>query len=305
MRTPLLLALVLALSVAGCADSQTATPEQTETTAAPETTEPTDPATVSSNDEEALERVTAAAGNTVEAGTARFELSVEGAADADAEQTQVVTAEGEEDFENRIRLLRFTGQGGELQSVIDDTTVYIELPATEGDDWARIELDKLLDNVGFGGPAGLPFQSPRDNLAALESAVVAAQERGTEDVRGSSATRYDLTIDLEQAAEDAAGEVNQTFDALAETSGVDELDMAVWVNDEDQISRVSYTLDLSQAQDVEVATENAEANVEPTGELTVTVEYYDFGAELDIDVPDEASIVDVDEDAITDALQQQ
>lgn len=301
MRTPLLaVTLSLAIAAAGCADSQSASPDTSEAPSA----QPTEVASVSGTDGAALERVSTAAANTVEAGTARFTLTVEGADSGGGEEAQAVIAEGEEDFAEQLRLVTFTGEAGELRTVVDDTTVYVELPATEGDDWARLELSELLDDVGFGGPGGLPFQSSADNLEALETAIVAAAEGATEEVQGAPATRYDLRIDLEQAAQNSAGEVNDTFAATAEASGVTELDMAVWIDESDHISRVTYALDLSQAEDVEVATEDAEVDVEPTGQVSVTVEYYDIGADLDIEVPDEASIVDIDEDAIRDSFEQ-
>lgn len=302
MRISLLLALALTLTLAGCADSQTASPEATETAVA---TEPTEERTVTGMDQEALDRVVEAAANSVDAGTARFSLSVEAAESGATEGAEATIAEGEEDFAQRLRLIRFVGGSGELATVVDDTTVYVELPATEGDDWARVELDELLDDAGFGGPGGLPFQSSADNLKVLENAVVAAAEEGSEDLDGTATTRYHLNIDLEQAAEDTDGEVNETFSTLAESSSVDELDMTVWIDDEDLIRRVSYAVDLAQAEEVEVATEDAEVNVEPTGQASVTVDYFDYGATLDIEVPDEASIVDIDEEEIKDSFEQQ
>ena len=301
MRTSLLLALALTLTLAACADSQTASPEETETAVA---SEPADEPTITGTDPDALERVVEAAANSIEAGTARFTLSVEAAAGGASEGAEATVAEGEEDFAEQLRLIRFIGESGDLATVVDDTTVYVELPATEGDDWARVELEELLDDVGFGGPGGLPFQSSADNLNVLENSVVAAAEGESEDVQGAPATRYDLRIDLDQAAETADGEVNATFEALAESTDVDELEMAVWVDDEDLISRVTYAIDLSQAGDVEVATEDAEVDVEPTGEASVTVEYFDYGSTLDIEVPDEASIVDIDEDAVRESFEQ-
>ncbi len=209
--------------------------------------------------EEALEAVTAAAANTAGAGTSRFELFVETAGTGAGDGMQPVNVQGEEDFDARLRNLNFVGPEGALTVIVDDTDVYVEVPATEDEDWARIELDALMeDGVGFGRPAGLPFQSPQDNIAVLSDAITAAAEGGPEDLRGEPATRYDLVVDLEAAAEQAADDTNETFDAVVEQSGITELDMQVWVGDEDdRISRVSYTLGLAQADIDEVASELA------------------------------------------------
>ena len=268
--------------------------------------------TVTGLDEDAVTAVTEAAANTTEAGTSRFELFIETEGTGAGDGTQPVTVQGEEDFEDRLRELTFVGPDGDLAVIVDDTDVYVEVPATEDEDWARIELDALTeDSVGFGGPAGLPFQSPQDNIAVLGDAITAAAEGDIEDVRGTQSTRYDLVVDLEAAAEQAADDANETFDAVVEQSGLTELDMQVWVDDEERVSRVSYTLDLAQADIEEAASEIAsevaseevgDVDVEATGAVTVTVEYFDYGIPLDIEIPAEEDVVDIDEDEIRDSF---
>lgn len=311
----ILLAAMCVLALAACNTTGSTSAESQGLGVEPsdEAAEPTErEETVSELDEDALAAVTDAAANTSEAGTSRFELFVETAGTGGEDGQQPITVQGEEDFEARQRNLTFNGPDGDLGAVVDDTDVYVEVPATEDDDFARIELDALMeDGVGFGGPAGLPFQSAQDNLAVLGDAIKAAAEGPTEDVRGEPATRYDLVVDLEQAAEEAGDDTNATFEALVELSGVTELDMQVWVGEEDRISRVSYTLDLSQVDVGAVASEVEEAaseitsedvDVEPSGEVTVTVEYFDYGAELDIEIPAEENVVDIDEQEIEDSF---
>lgn len=305
MRAPAVAALFLvcALALAAC-DGSAQAPEDPQTSAPPAT--PTESSTdVSGTDEEALHRVAEAAANTTEAGTARFEMTVETEGTGTGDGQQPVEVQGEEDFTVSQRSLRFVGPGGELQVVIDDTEVYVQIPATEDDNWARVELEEMMsDGVGFGGPAGLPFQSAADNLAVLGDAVTAVAEAGEEDVRGEPATRYDLVVDLERAAEQSADDTNETFQMLVDESGVTELDMQVWVDAEDRINRVAYSLDLSQADVEEMASEIASEDIEAeaSGVVTVTVEYFDFGETLAIEIPDEDSVVDVDEDAIRESM---
>ena len=293
------LALVCTLLLAACAGG-TATDTSDSTTAA--ASEPdVDP---TGTDQEALDRVTEAAAATAEQGTTRFEITLESAGTQGVDGQQPVTVSGEEDFDAEQRQMTFTAPNGELDMIVDDTDVYIQLPATEDDQWARVELDDLIgDGVGFGGPGGLPFQSPQDNLDVLTNAATAAQEGESEDVRGESATRYDLTIDLEQAAGDLE-DGNATFQQLSEQSGVTELDMQVWIDDEDLIRRVSYSLDLAQAEVPSEGADGTDVAAEPQGTVTLTIEYFDFGAELDIQLPDEEAIVDIDEEQIRDSMPQ-
>jgi hypothetical protein len=290
---PVALAAVFALLLAACA-SGTATDTADSPTAA--ATEPDiDPAGM---DSEALDRVAEAAANTADQGTTRFEITLQSAGTQGADGTQPVTVEGEEDFAAEQRRMTFQAPNGELEMIIDGTDVYIQLPATEDEQWARVELDDLIgDGVGFGGPGGLPFQSPQENLAVLSNAATGAEEGDTEDVRGESTTRYDLTVDLERAADDLE-DGNETAQQLAQQSGVTELGMQVWIDDADLIRRIAYTLDLSQAEVDADEVEGAEVEAEPEGSVTITIEYFDFGATLDITLPDDDAIVDIDEDAI-------
>lgn len=253
-------------------------------------------------DEEALDRVVEAAEATADAGTVRFEITIETSDTPGQDGVQPLSAEGEEDFDAQQRAITFDGGGGELRALIDGTDVYVEVPGTEDDTWARVELDSLVaGDVGFGGPAGLPFRSAADNLQALQHAIVGAAEGDEEDVQDETATRFDLTVDLAKAAEQAA-EANETWEALAQQSGITELDMQVWVDDSDLIRRVAYSLDLSQAE-IDAATEGADVEAEPQGVVTVTVDYFDFGADVEIELPAEDNIVDIDEQEIRDSLQ--
>lgn len=128
---------------------------------------------------------------------------------------------------------------------MDGSTAYLELPATEGDDWIRTDLDELLgDDVGIGGPAGLPFQDPADNLRVLEGNVIAAQQEGTEQVDGEQTDVVRLVIDLEASAEDASDEVNDALVDMVQRTGARELEMWVWLDiDEDEIRDAFDTID--------------------------------------------------------------
>ena len=291
--------LLLVVACSGAADSTA-----DDATSAP--SEPTEAATaatepVADTGSAELDRIVAAAEATAEQGTVAFEITIETEGTQGEDGVQPVSAEGTEDFEAEQREVTFQAPGGELRAIVDATEVYVEVPGTEDDTWARVELESLIaGGVGFGGPGGLPFRSATDNLAVLKDAVTAVGDGVEEDIDGEATTRYDLTVDLSLAAEQAA-ESNATWEALAEQSGVTQLDMQVWLDDSDLIRRIAYSIDLSQA-DVAAATEDAEVDVEPQGTVTVLVDYTDYGTPVDIEIPDEDSIVDIDEDEIRDSL---
>lgn len=317
-RTLLLVLLALALAVAGCQTGDTDTDD-----GAAESPSPSDA-------DEGLERISQAAENTVDEGTARFTMTVgtgdtagtdtgTDGAGGDA-STMTLEAEGEENFEEELRRLVVQGPQGELEIVVDGSEVYLQLPATEEEQWARMDLDELADDngVGFGGPVGVPFQDSRSNLEILQDVTGEVNEVGEEDVRGDTTTHYELTIDLEEAAAQAEAEAGATLEQLSEQTGLEELDMQVWISEDDLIRRVAYSVDLSEIQvdqgagadgtngddsDMDTTTDpdgepGADVQADPQDTVTVTVEYYDFGTELDIEVPDDENVIDLDEEQL-------
>jgi hypothetical protein len=298
-------AVCVALLLTGCNNGGSVDLGASDEPTAAATAEATEP-----NDPAALQAVTDAAAATAEAGSLTFMLTVATEGTGGEDGTQPLSAEGEDNFGAELRTITFHSPAGDLRGIVDGTDIYVQLPGTEDDMWARANLDELIaGDVGFGGPAGLPFRSSADNLAAVRDAITHATVGGEEDINGQTATRYDLTVDIEQAAQDAA-DANDTMAALAEQSGVTELDMQVWVGEDSNsladegarlIRRVAYSLDLSQA-DVDVASEEAEVDAEPTGVVTVTLDYADYGAHIRIEIPDDSQVVDLDEQEIRDSM---
>jgi hypothetical protein len=294
-----LLAALVALAACETAPDDVVVEEPTPTPAAtPDVDTPEAEA-----DDEALERIADAAANTVEEGTARFSIALETEDTPGAEGRQPLAAEGEEDFTEQRRRLTFEGPQGQLEMLIDRSDVYIQLPATEDDDWLRVQLDALLDeDVGFGGPGGLPFQSPRNNLEILRQAATSATEAGEDDVDGEDTTRYEVTLDLEATAAEAEEDVRATLEETVSRTGVDQLDATVWVDEQDRIRRITYTLDLGQVDvEAEVQTDTPEAEdveVEARGTVTVTIDYHAFGVPVDVELPDPDQVIDLDEEEL-------
>jgi predicted small secreted protein len=294
----------LALTLAACNGGTTEQAAEDDTDTDTPVTEQETPEPDGDVDEDALERIADAAQNTIDEGTARFTIEIETAGTAGQDGTQPVTVEGEEDFDAELRRMTFEGPQGELDMIVEGTTMYIELPATEDEQWLRLELEELVQGeAGFGGPGGVPSQNPRDNLEILSAAARDAQEAGEEDVDGETTTRYDLVIDLDQAADTAEPDTEEALERMRAQTGVQTFDMSVWVDEDDRIRRISYTLDLGQAQ-VEETTEEGEVEADPQGEITVTVDYFDFGGDVNIEVPDDDQVIDADEEQIRRSFQQ-
>lgn len=251
----------------------------------------------SETDDEVLARIAEAARNTVEEGTVRFTLTVENERGGSDDANAAVDAEGEEDFDAGLRRLIVQGPQGELEMIVNGSTLDLQLPATEEDQWARVELEELVadGDIGFGGPSDVPFQDSRRNLDVLRDVTGDVRQVGEEDVRGEPATHYDVRIDLD-AATAQVEEPDPAAEKMAARTGVQQLDTQVWVSEDDLVRRVAYTVDLDEA----AVGDDAEADLQ--GTVTVTVEYFDFGAPIDIARPEDDAVIDFDESQLRESL---
>jgi hypothetical protein len=314
IRSTLILfaALALALAACGVEDAPVESPDvdaalEDTPPPAPDTPEPAPdtPDPTVALDDEALERIADAAANTVDEGTARFTVTVETQDVTGTEGRQTVQADGEADFNADRRSLEFPLQQGTMRAIVDDAALYAQLPDTAGDQWARVQLDDVVrDDVALRGPGVLLVESPRDNLEMLRDLASDAREVGRDDVGGAATTHYELTIDLDRASDTARDRVPRTLDRYRQQAGESQIDMEVWVDDDDDvIRRIAYTLDLAQA-DVDVETDDQGLDTEPRGTLTVEIEYFDFGAPVDISVPDAQQVIDLDMELLRRSMEQ-
>lgn len=234
-----------------------------------------------------------ATASTVEAGTANFSIAqtITGGPAGD----QTVDSEGALDFEGgRGRVVVSLSDvglegGGEIETVFEGETIYLRLPESAGTPtpWVRLVLSDL---EGLPGLEQLQdFSSdPSQTLGFLQGVDGEIEEVGEEDVRGAATTHYRFTVDLEQAAEEAQEEDRAYLEQQIETLGVSEVPTEIWLDTEGRIARQSYVVDLSESALPAAAAEGEQL----TGEVATTIEYYDFGAEVDIVTPTDDEITD-------------
>jgi hypothetical protein len=122
-----------------------------------------------------------------------------------------------------------------------------------------------------------------DPTAMLESLRGSSDvvELGREDVRGVPTTHYRATQTLEDAIEQARDPeaLRDAFIRLGvpESSFDDEQHVEVWIGDDGLVRRMRQTMDSSTLSDGEL-----------DGEMVSTMEFFDFGAPLEIVVPADA-----------------
>lgn len=268
----------------------------------------------------------ASAERTVGAGTGRFELTMDVTVPAEAGLSGPLLITGEGAFDSdagraslRMDLsamadaLRAAGEGGEvgggleqpgasgfgevfgeafdepMEVVVDGEDVYVRMPllamlgAGEGE-WVTADAGLT------GGPAlGLPGSTatgavdPTALLEFLRGAAGGVQTIGTEDVRGVSTTRLraELTVDdiLRRSTPEQRDRVQAAIDGMdLEAAGLDRFPMDVWVDGQGLVRRLQTSYGGAAADG---------------GTVTLTVEWFDFGTEVDIRVPAPEDVVDL------------
>jgi hypothetical protein len=165
-----------------------------------------------------------------------------------------------------------TGQT-DTDMVMDGSVLYIRSPELKR--WVKFDFEKLGEDVGGGIDSMLMVggrSNPIEVLAYLDAAGP-VEVLGTERVRGVETTHYRGEVDfaryadvLEEDDEDAAKRIRNLVD---EAGGRLIVPLDVWVDADDRVRRESY--ELSIANDFSMKT---------------TMELYDFGVDVDVEVPE-------------------
>lgn len=245
--------------------------------------------------------VVQAANKTSEAGSSRasFELTMTGLAPAP------LTMTGEGIFDSSERKGRMTmdlselaaGTGqelGEIEVIIDEFVVYMRFPFLQElqpglEPWVKFDIRELGKEQGFdlGQLSQLNQNDPSQALQYLRAASEDVEEVGKEEVRGVETTHYRMTIDLrkvvERAPEDQREQLRATIDQLIEASGIETMPTEVWIDEEGLARRIKLAygaMELAPGQ---------------TGGMTMTMELFDFGVEVDIQPPPPEDVTDIRE----------
>jgi hypothetical protein len=221
-------------------------------TGAPAPQAPAASAPASPQDEAAalLERMPEA---TYGAGSARFEMQINISAQG---QRATSTGTGSYDFARNIGELTmegFLGVPGQVETITDGNTVYLR-PSGQPN-WFRAPAG--------AGPAQV---DPAQQLEMLRDAASDLRVVGTEQVRGTETRHITFNFDASQMVQNSAPGASVTGPVPAE----------VWIDSDGRARKFHITVPVQQQG--------------TSGESDVTVEYFDFGVPVDVQVPDPATV---------------
>ncbi|MEZ5098741.1 MAG: hypothetical protein R3C15_02830 [Thermoleophilia bacterium] len=245
----------------------------------------------------------AAVDKAAEAGSARIALtSTIGTPQGDL----TLTGEGAVDYASQTGVLTMdlsgagglglpigTGEDASIDIVYDPTAVYMRIPALGqalGSDrpWLKMDLASLAAAQGLGGGQLSQFGSsdPTKALEFLRGASDDFAEVGQEDVRGVAATHYRGTVSLDRIPDTVPAEQRAALEqqlAVLKQSGVSSIPMDVWIDGEGRVVKLTQQLTLTPA-----------GTTEPQ-EASTTVELYDYGTDVSVEVPPADQVTDLTE----------
>lgn len=173
-----------------------------------------------------------------------------------------------------------------LTMIQDGDTVYLRSPLYQAmgattKEWVSLDAAAM----GADSPAGQQ-KDPQEFLKFLKNSGSDVTEEGEEELRGVPTTHLSTVLDLRTIMEEAPDEDKAEMeDALADLGeGFSEIPMDVWVDADGLVRKMVMVFDLSSSGDTDLG----------DASITLTMEMFDFGEPLDIEVPDAADVEAVD-----------
>ncbi len=249
----------------------------------------------------ALQTITAAAVSTNQAGTAKvtMEMTVEAAG-----QALNITADGAMDLEAQLAHMTMSMSSDDpamgmpamsgIEMVTDGFKVYTKYPPEMaasipgGKPWSMIDMQAVSESQGMdlGAMSQTTGSDPTQMLQYLNGVAGDVETVGEDEVRGVKATHYRATIDFDKIADQAPADLREavrlTVDALQEQVGETSMPIEVWIGTDGLVRRMTMTMETDEG---------------PQGpfKMDMTMEFYDFGAVVNVEIPDPSQVYDMTE----------
>lgn len=176
-----------------------------------------------------------------------------------------------------------------MQIVVDGSTAYLRIPMldalTGATGWLSATQEEL---AAAGGSLGLgdATADPTQLLSVLRGITDHVEEVGSGEVRGVPTTRYRATVDLARAIDQAPSDEREALRSQLEEldASLQPVPVEVWIDDEGLPRRI--VMDFGAL---------ASSAMGADGTATMTMELFDYGEEVDIDVPDPSETTPISE----------
>lgn len=198
--------------------------------------------------------------------------------------------------DEELQLMRALIGDGLIEMLVDGDTTYMSwslFSTLFGADtkWVSFTAEGSGGDLfeGFGGLSMGQVGSGPDSYLDFFSSLGSLDEAGTDVLRGVETTRFAGVIDLDKAVELASpAERDQLRQQYAElgVTGLGEMPVEIWIDDEGYMRKFTMTFDFSQLG----------AAFDPTGpaEMLMTFEMFNFGEALTIQLPSPDEVTELD-----------
>jgi len=181
--------------------------------------------------------------------------------------------------------------GWKIDAVQDAPVTYVRFPALAeqlpaGKSWLRTDGRETGESQGLDFTQFQQFTSndPRKMLDFLQAASGEIETVGTEELRGVETTHYRATIDpldyKRLAPPDKRQELESLVEQMATQSGLGEIPVDIWVDQGGLVRKLAMELSPT------------EAGTTGSGEVSLAFELYDYGEDVEIDLPPASEVVD-------------
>ena len=216
-----------------------------------------------------------------------------------AGQVLPMKGEGALDPQNRRGRLVFQtagalGGGGGIEQVFEGDVIYMKMPAAAQrlgmkKSWLKVDVKEAGRALGIdpGQLGQLGGNDPRQMIDQIRAVSGEVERQGTEVVRGVETTRYRAEVDIRRYPDRLPPaqreQARVAVEKLVEQTGSDTYPMTLWIGDDDLVRRVRIEYDFDMP------------GQEKKAEFSMTMEFFDFGARVNVAAPPEKDVQDLSE----------
>lgn len=188
---------------------------------------------------------------------------------------------------------------GRIDAVSTGTTVYQKFPpqlaGLIGKPWAKLDLAAAGSALGIdiSSISQASSSDPEQVFLFLRGSGQDMAEVGEEELRGTDVTHYKGNLDLAKAAASAPPEQQKALQQVAQLFA-QPIPAEIWVDGDDQVRKVSYVVDLSRLN-LPAEARAAVGSEQLTGTMSVSIEFFEFGAPVTVTVPPPDQVADLNQ----------
>jgi len=187
---------------------------------------------------------------------------------------------------------KVAGQWAKVRMLVLDNVMYVQVPdqlksQAGGKSFLKVDLQAAAKQQGID-LAALQEQrpDPDSQMAILTGAGSDFKKVGTDTIRGTSTRHFRGTVDVAKAAQNASPAAKASVEKIRQQLGTSTMPMDVWLDGKGRLRKMVYTIDLGK-----VAAAAGHAGV--TGQVTETMELYDYGTPVHVVAPPPDEVTDV------------